>query len=162
MIFDRPEDLFEIKLRFNRRKEGYEKSFRQAITDTLRDGMRMIEETAKTVYMSGPRPNILAVREGTLRKSVYAEVFGPMTGNIIAIGVTGTKLWYGKLHEEGYLKPIYPREKKYMKWTHPDTGVVHFQKVTRGIPAQPFIRPSILDNISKIKSMLMNVPTRVL
>lgn len=78
---------------------------------------------------------MLAVRTGRLRSSIYAKVEGE---GLNLTGRVGTNVWYGRVHEYG--AEIRPRRARVLHFRLPTGEEVFTRRVV--IPARPWLRPS--------------------
>jgi len=117
----------------------------------LKDGMLIAERISKTQYLSGPRPEKLAVKTGLLRSRVLGILAG--TGGdpkVFASGVLGVSgVIYARIHELGGITkphPIEARNKPRLVFFWKKKGIwMSIRKVSHPgsrIPARPYLRPA--------------------
>lgn len=108
------------------------------------------EGTAKKNYLTGPRPQKLAVGKGRLRASITERV--RLSGNNIE-GVLGTNVKYARIHELGGQIQKTPRMRAFFWAKFRDTGedfwkgMALSKKTVINIPARPFLAPSVQDEL---------------
>lgn len=145
--------MFQIELELDKESEKWmtelPHEFRKAMIRGVKQGILFAEAQSKKSF--GKSGN-LKVRSGHLRRSIkstikerHKEIVGTLSNNVI----------YAGIHEYGGV--IKPKKGKYLTFKVGDRWV----KVTSvKIPARPFIRPAIEDNLTKIVNIIEDVITR--
>ena len=110
----------------------------------MKEAMLLAERTAKGTYLSG---KALQRRTGRLRGSITQDV--KIEGNKV-VGTIGTDVVYGRIHELGGV--IKPKKAKLLRFRIPGVGWRSAKEVI--MPARPFLRPSLDDNMSDITRIL--------
>lgn len=125
---------------------------------------RLIERTSQTKYLTGPYPQKLAVDRGFLRAGIFSYAsMGTMGGELGRVTIT-SKAWYGKVHEQwgipGTWWTIRAKTAAGMTffWKRKGIWLYHVKKVL--MPARPFLRPAVYDNLEAIKALLQRVLTK--
>lgn len=116
-----------------------------ALHKGMEEAMILAEREAK-LNLSG---RILNRRTGRLRNSITHKV--KIQGDKV-VGTIGTNVVYGRIHELG--GEIFPRKAKALKFNIPGVGWRTVKKVT--MPARPYLRPALEDNMSEITRILSN------
>lgn len=115
-----------------------------ALFKGMKQAMLIAERTVRGEYLSG---KALQRRTGRLRGSITHDV--RIEGDRV-VGRIGTNVVYGRIHELGGV--IKAKNAGYLKFNIPGVGWRMAKSVT--IPARPFLRPSLEDNISDISGIL--------
>jgi len=115
-----------------------------ALAKGMRQAMIMAEGTARGEYLSG---RALKRRTGRLRGSITHDV--RISGDKVT-GRIGSRVIYARIHELG--GEIVPRQAKALRFHIPGVGWRTAKRVR--IPARPFLRPSIEDNLDDITRVL--------
>ncbi len=115
-----------------------------ALYKGMRKAMILASGTARSPYLSG---KALKRRTGRLRNSITHDV--RIQGDKV-IGTIGTNVVYGRIHELGGV--IRPKVKQLLRFHIPGVGWRSAKEVT--IPARPFLRPALEDNLGEIKKIL--------
>ena len=125
----------------------------------LEDGMLLVERTSKTRYLSGPYPFRLSVDTGNLRKRLMTMATRSNVPGEFARGRIGVQgAFYAKVHEQtgepGTDFIINAKSSKGMSffWKRMGFWIYHAHQVR--IPARPFLKPAIIDNLEKITGLL--------
>jgi phage gpG-like protein len=127
-----------------------------ALMKGMKQGMLLVERTARSPYLSG---KALQRRTGRLRNSITTDV--QIDGDRV-IGRIGTAVVYGRIHELGYSGPIGVRahsrtiRQAFGRAISPVTVDVRAHTRQADIPARPFLRPAIEDNLTDIQRILVN------
>jgi len=110
----------------------------------VREAMFVAEKWSKESF---GKPGHLVSRTGNLRRSINTTVKDK--GSVIE-GTIGTAVKYGPIHElGGVIKPI---KGKYLKFAI--NGQWKSVRQVK-IPARPYLKPSITENIDKIREIIM-------
>jgi len=128
-----------------RRLNKMPSDFRKGLLEGVRKGMMIAEATSKK--RMGKHGEI-GVKSGHLRRSVHSKVQDE--GDKI-IGMLYSNVVYARIHELG--GTIRPRTKKYLRFKVNGKWVSK-KEVT--IPARPYLRPSIEENVERIKDVIVN------
>lgn len=128
----------------------------------MQDAALLIERTSKTQYLSGPYPAKLSVDSGLLRQGVW--VYTGLSSTVGEFGriIARSQQWYGQVHEQKGAdgKPlttpfiIFPKTVMGMTFFWKRRGVWVRRAEMVSIPPRPFLYPSIIDNLDKIKNLL--------
>lgn len=118
--------------------------YRKGFIKGVREAMFVAEKWSKQSF---GQPGHLQSRTDNLRRSINTAVVEK--GNEV-VGTIGTPVKYGAIHElGGIIKPI---KGKYLKF-----AINGQWKSVRQVkmPARPYLRPSITENIDKIREIIM-------
>jgi len=141
--------VFSIDLKLSEKSRKMLRKMPDLIVPALRKGteeaMILAEREAK-LNLSG---KILNRRTGRIRNSITHKV--GIQGDKV-VGKIGTNVVYGRIHELG--GEIYPRKAKALKFNIPGVGWRTAKKVV--MPARPYLRPALEDNMSDIARILAN------
>lgn len=126
------------------------------VPGSLEQGMTevtlLVEGTAKSDYLRGPRPRRLGVVSGALRNSLRHSVKrrgGVVEGRVIA-GKGSKPLKYARIHEYGGV--IVPKTKKSLRFKGKDGTYVFTKRVV--MPARPFLEPAFKDHHKDAEEIL--------
>lgn len=114
-----------------------------AIYKGMKEAMIIADATARGHYLSGVA---LQRRTGRLRASINTRVI--IAGDRV-IGRIGTNVVYARIHELGGV--ILPKTAQALKFQIPGVGWRTVKKVT--MPARPFLRPSLSDNLQRFRDL---------
>ncbi len=118
------------------------KKMRAGALRGLKKGMLVVEARAKQ-KTSG---QVLRVRTGHLRRSIQSSA---REGHRSFIGLVGTHVSYGKIHELGYKGPM--QVKAHSRRTRSGTvASVRAHQRMVNMPKRPFLVPSIKERMSRI------------
>jgi phage gpG-like protein len=121
-------------------------NFKSGILKGMKQSMLYAEGASKKRF--GTQGN-LQVRTGRLRNSIVGEAH--QEDNDTYVGSIGTSVIYGPIHETGGV--IRAKNGPYLKF-RVDGHWVSKKEVT--IPARPFLRPAITENISRIRDIIID------
>lgn len=133
-----PADLAQLKKAPGR--------MRAALMPAMQKCMLAAERSAKLEHLSGPRPGRLDRRSGRLRNSISTSA--AMSGDTVR-GAIGSNVVYARIHELG--GEIRPKTAKALRFSIPGAGWRTVKKVS--IPARPFLRPALEDNIDTFRQI---------
>lgn len=141
--------MFKIDLGVNKKDlqdiRDMPEEFREGMLKGMRKSMFLAEAAAKNRM---GRQGEIGIRSGHLRRSIQSGVkqFG---GSVE--GWIGSNVVYARIHELGGV--IRPRAGKYLRFKIEGKWKT-VKEVT--IPARPYLQPSILENMDKIKDIIRN------
>jgi hypothetical protein len=132
----------------------------------LQQGMMLAEQTSQTKYLTGPRPDRLAVVTGLLRSSVKSGAYlggdpGVFATGTLTAGMAGDSIKYAAIHEHGGITPphlIEARNVPYLKFFWKKKGVWFRGRSVNHpgsrIPARPYLRPALVDSLPVIEDLI--------
>jgi hypothetical protein len=127
----------------------------------LQQGMMLSEQTSKTKYLTGPRPDRLAVVTGLLRSSVKSGAYLGGDSGVFATGFLSASGEYAPIHEYGGVTPPHLIEAKnvpYLKFFWKKKGVWFRGRSVNHpgsrIPARPYLRPALVDSLPVIEDLI--------
>jgi phage gpG-like protein len=107
---------------------------------------------------------VLKVRTGRLRRSITAKFEGEGSGNFRA--KVGTNVRYARAHEEGFSGSVQVPEhsrRQTVAWgkimREPKVVTVRAHSMQMNIEARPFLRPSLTENLDRIKGNIRKALT---
>jgi hypothetical protein len=148
-------------------------AIRRNVAKALGAGMELAAERSITHYLSqrsettlgvGIRPKYYgrqgstqkmgSVQSGELKASIRSGLMPHPGPNLITAYLRSEGVWYAKLQNEGWDKPITQKTSPYLFfWWEKIQSWVRTKK-TGGFKARPFIRPAIIDEMETIREML--------
>jgi len=143
--------MIDIEINITSNLPALRENFNSAVRDGLRQAMFYAEAKSKGRFNT---PGNLHVRSGTLRRSINSKVED--YGDTL-IGKLGSNVIYARVHELGAV--IRPRASKYLKFQVNGKWVSVKQAV---IPARPFLRPAIEENIDRMANIIKDEVMRKL
>jgi len=127
-----------------------------ALFKGMKQAMLLAERTAKSPYLSG---KALRRRTGRLRGSISHDV--KIQGDKV-VGRISTDVVYGRIHELGFKGQMKVRRharnirQAFGRRIEPRTISVRAHTRQVDLPARPFLRPALEDNMSDITRILSN------
>lgn len=150
--------MFKVDLKLSKKSRAMLRKMPDLVVPALFKGMKKAmltaERTSRSPYLSGKALNR---RTGRLRASVTHSV--KIVGDKV-VGTIGTNVVYGRVHELGYQGPVqvgaHARTIRQAFGRAITPTVVNVRAHTRqvNVPARPFLRPAIEDNLSGIGRIL--------
>jgi phage gpG-like protein len=150
------EKLKQSAVKFKKAREGV----RDAIYQLMLDYGNLSKATIQKDFLSGPNPEKLKVRSNRLRSSIRFQV--QSSGDKFAL-IMGTDVPYAAIHEFGGItKPheIRPKRKGFLafqkggEWRFTRKAIQH---PGSKIPARPFLRPGLEQNLDQFQRSLMRI-----
>jgi hypothetical protein len=139
---------------FDKRISNLSKTIQVNVFKALQQGMELTVGVAQTKYMTGPRPEKLAVVTGLLRSSVKAGAYlggeeGAFATGVLTAGQSGT-IKYAAIHEYGGTTPphsIVAKNVRNLKFFWKKKGIWFLgPRVNHPgsvIPARPYLMPAM-------------------
>jgi len=121
---------------------NFKKSWRDGLVEGMR--MAMFHAERKSKERMGT-PGNLRVRTGNLRRSINSSV--AVEGRSV-VGILGSYVIYARIHELG---GVIRAKNGYLKFKT-DHGWRSAKQVV--IPARPFLRPAITENLSRMSDII--------
>lgn len=141
--------MFTLNLNFDKRDlkkiEQMPDEFKDGLLKGIKNAMLFAEAEAKKSF---DKPGNLQARTGHLRRSITSDV--DKVGDRI-VGKIGSNVVYARIHELGGV--IRPKVADYLRFQINNKWVTT-KKVT--MPARPYLRPSIEDNLKEITEIVRN------
>jgi phage gpG-like protein len=134
----------ELTERSQRLLRQYPSNFRKKFREGMRQAMLHAESKSKKSFN---KPGNLHVRTGHLRRSIESSIRDRRSE---IIGVISSNVKYANVHEFG--ATITPKTGTYLKFKTIGGGWVTTKEVV--IPARPFLKPAITDNMEHIQDII--------
>lgn len=145
---------FNVKKGTIERLRKKPEEMRAALIPAMKKCMAVAEATAKTKYLSGPRPRRLDRVTGRLRGSIAT---GVDTSGAEIKGIIGTNVVYARIHELGFKGTVSVRShtrrvtSRNIKEAASGAAFVRAHQRRMNIRSRPFLRPALEDNMGRFK-----------
>jgi len=139
--------MLKIELKLSEKSKALLKKMPELVKPAIYKGMKkgmVLADRDARLNLSG---RVLQRRTGRLRNSITHDV--KIEGNKV-VGRIGTNVIYGRIHELGGV--IKPRQAQYLRFNIPGVGWRMAKSVT--IPARPYLRPALEDNVKDIGEII--------
>jgi len=139
--------MLKIELKLSEKSKALLKKMPELVKPAIYKGMKkgmVLADRDARLNLSG---RVLQRRTGRLRNSITHDV--KIEGNKV-VGRIGTNVIYGRIHELGGV--IKPRQAQSLRFNIPGVGWRMAKSVT--IPARPYLRPALEDNVKDIGEII--------
>jgi len=141
--------MLEFKIKIDKKSlksiEDAPDEFRRGLLEGMNKSMKLAELTTKNRM---GRSGEIGIKSGRLRRSIRSQV--KQRGSSIT-GVLFSNVIYARIHELG--GTIRPKISKYLKFKIGDRWISAREV---NIPARPYLRPSIEENVEDIKDLIVS------